>query len=99
MLLPEAVHPFFPGSKHVAELELDHLSDHQLWHYAKENQYTIVTKDRDFYHLAIAKGHPPKVVWLTIGNCTNRQLIELVVGSVEAITQFIQSDKDLLVLP
>lgn len=75
------------------------LSDHQLWQYAGANGYTLVTKDKDFYHLATTVGQPPKMVWLTIGNCTNRQLIELVAGAAEAIAAFIDSDKDLLILP
>jgi predicted nuclease of predicted toxin-antitoxin system len=98
-LLPGVVKRYFPGSQHVASLELDQFSDHQLWQYAKQNDFTIVTKDKDFYHLANSVGQPPKVVWLTIGNCTNRELIVLVEASIEAITQFIKGDKDLLVLP
>lgn len=99
VLLPDAVATFFPGSKHVADLALEQLSDHQIWQFAKAHHFTIVTKDKDFYHLATSKGSPPKVVWITIGNCTNRQLISLVTGAAEAISLFMQSNKDLLVLP
>jgi predicted nuclease of predicted toxin-antitoxin system len=99
VLLPEAVAAFFPGSKHVAGLALEQLSDLQIWQYAKEHHFTIVTKDKDFYHLATSKGSPPKVVWITRGNCTNRQLIDLVTGAAQAISRFMQSNKDILVLP
>lgn len=98
VLLQDAVQSFFPESKHVASLELAHLSDHQIWRYAKENSFTIVTKDKDFYHLSTSAGQPPKVVWLTIGNRTNRELIELVLSAVEQITLF-KGNKDILILP
>lgn len=99
VLLPEAAQLHFPGSAHVASLNLTHLSDHEIWKYARENEFTIVTKDRDFYHLATGAGSPPKVIWLTIGNCTNRQTIELIVSAAGRITAFLKSSKDLLILP
>ena len=99
VLLPGAVQPWFPESKHVAGLGLDHLSDHRIWQYAKENDFVIVTKDKDFYHLANSIRQPPKIVRLPIGNCTYRQLIELVLNSVEPIARFIEGDKDILILP
>lgn len=89
---------YFPQSAHIAALELTHLSDYKIWQYAKENDFIIVTKDRDFYHLATAKGHPPKVVWLTAGNCTNRQLIEFLLHHTKEIISFIEGSESILIL-
>jgi len=37
----------YPGSAHVHLLGLGSAPDEQLWHYARENDFTIVTKDAD----------------------------------------------------
>jgi predicted nuclease of predicted toxin-antitoxin system len=37
----------------------------------------IVSKDDDFHQRSFVFGHPPKVVWVRLGNCSTR-LIESV---------------------
>ena len=54
----------FPGSKHVSDLQIDHYSDRQIFDFAGKNQFTIVSKDKDFYHILNTLGPPPKVVFL-----------------------------------
>ncbi len=43
-------------------------ADTVIWNYARENGYTIVSKDNDFRQRAFLDGPPPKVVWLSVGN-------------------------------
>jgi predicted nuclease of predicted toxin-antitoxin system len=38
----------FPDSAHVAELDLAQSTDRQIWDYAGQNDYVIVSKDSDF---------------------------------------------------
>jgi len=59
----------FPGSTHVMTQHLDESKDQEIWSFARENDYTIVTKDSDFNEITILKGFPPKVIWLRMGNC------------------------------
>lgn len=54
----------FPESAHVSSVGLMQAPDSAVWEYAKSNGFAIVTADADFYELATALGHPPKVVWL-----------------------------------
>ena len=65
----------FPGSAHVLELGLDEKPDLELWEYAKENDFCIVSKDSDFGDWAQIFGCPPTLVWLRVGNCSTRDLI------------------------
>ncbi len=58
--LSQILQPLFPGSRHVFELSLGHLSDREIWHFAKEN-FSIITKDKDFYYLSGTLGHPPGI--------------------------------------
>ena len=54
----------YPGSTHVAEFDLLERPDREIWDFAREASFVIVTTDADFYELAAALGPPPKVVWL-----------------------------------
>ena len=64
----------YPGSVHTMDLGFDRTADHALWHHARENGFSILTKDTDFEQLSLLRGAPPKVIWLRIGNCTTRQV-------------------------
>jgi predicted nuclease of predicted toxin-antitoxin system len=65
----------YPASAHVSMLGLDQALDVEVWDYARDQGFTIVTKDADFSDLNVLLGFPPKVVWLRIGNCPT-QVIE-----------------------
>jgi predicted nuclease of predicted toxin-antitoxin system len=60
----------YPGSMHVRDLGLTTATDEVIWSYARQRGLVIVSKDSDFYHRSMVLGHPPKVVWLRVGNCT-----------------------------
>jgi predicted nuclease of predicted toxin-antitoxin system len=51
-------------------LGLERALDSEVWNAAHEQSYIIVSKDADFNELRTAKGLPPKVVWLRLGNRT-----------------------------
>ncbi|MDP4011421.1 MAG: DUF5615 family PIN-like protein [Candidatus Roizmanbacteria bacterium] len=78
----------FPGSNHVYLLGLHTGSDEEVWNYAKEHGYTIVTQDSDFYDRGLIYGYPPKVVWLRIGNASTKSIEELFVRQTENIIHF-----------
>jgi predicted nuclease of predicted toxin-antitoxin system len=59
----------FPGSQHVRDIGLAAASDSAVWAYAAAQGLVIVSKDADFQHRALLLGHPPKVVWVRLGNC------------------------------
>ena len=76
--LPRMLAAQFAGSAHVRECGLLGFSDEAVWEYARANGFTIVSKDSDFQQRSLLYGHPPKIVWLRIGNCTRQQLVELI---------------------
>lgn len=73
-------------------------SDREIWQYAKEEGYTIVTKDDDFHHLAHTLGHPPKVIALRIGNCTTDQIAHLLQDHFEGISHLHEADAGVIEL-
>lgn len=58
----------FPGSTHVRQVGLRGAGDQQIWKYARETGFALVSKDTDFRKRSLVEGHPPKVVLLSIGN-------------------------------
>jgi predicted nuclease of predicted toxin-antitoxin system len=67
---------------------LDREPDAAIWEYARSNGYVIVTKDADFADMSVLRGHPPKVIWVRIGNCTTQQIEDLFRDQQEMINAF-----------
>ena len=80
----------FPNSAHVDRLGLGGSPDNEVWDYAKQHGFVLISKDSDFYEKSMLYGHPPKVVWIKQGNCTNRQIQLILRDKVEAIELFYQ---------
>jgi predicted nuclease of predicted toxin-antitoxin system len=68
-VLVSRLQDIYPGSNHVYLLDLDKAPDTDIWLYAQQEEYTIVTKDADYSELGMMRGFPPKVVWIRRGNC------------------------------
>ena len=51
--------------------------DAEVWEFARENGLTVVTKDSDFHERSLVQGFPPKIVWITRGNCSTDQIAQL----------------------
>lgn len=80
----------YPDSSHVAMLALDTASDVEVWEYALQEGYCLVTKDSDFNELLASKGFPPKVIWIRLGNCTTTEIAALLQTQYEIIIDFAQ---------
>jgi len=85
------IQDIFPNSKQIKELGLENYSDNRIWKYAKDNNYTIVTFDSDFFEISNLKGHPPKIIWLRTGNTTTENVIEILNLKKDIITDFIEN--------
>lgn len=67
----------YPGSAHVSTLGLDQAQDADVWLFARDRGFVIVTKDADFSDMSVLLGFPPKVIWLRIGNCSTQDIESL----------------------
>lgn len=71
-----------------------------VWDYAKDNGLMIVSKDADMHDLSLVFGNPPKVIWLQLGNCSTRQVEEVLRRDFEVIKLFYEDEQvSLLALP
>jgi predicted nuclease of predicted toxin-antitoxin system len=96
--LVERVGSEFNGSLHVIQLGLDQATDREIWDWAGEHGFTIVSKDSDFYDLAESSGLPPKAIWLRVGNASTGQIEQLLYANSERILKFEQEERDSLLI-
>lgn len=61
----------------VRDLGLRDAEDRQIFEAAKTQNAIVMTKDHDFVLLLERFGPPPKIIWLTCGNTSNRRLQEI----------------------
>jgi predicted nuclease of predicted toxin-antitoxin system len=98
--LVEDLGSLYPDSAHVRALGLATATDRDIWTYAAEKGYIIVSKDSDFRQLAFLLGPPPKAVWLRVGNGSTMAIAELLRTAGDVIARFTSSEEEaLLVLP
>ncbi len=81
----------FPDAKQVRQLGIENYSDVEIWKFAKQNEYTIVTFDGDFYDLSNFKGFPPKIIWLRFGNTKTDFIANIINSRHSIIKDFISS--------
>jgi predicted nuclease of predicted toxin-antitoxin system len=78
----------FPSSSHVRDAGLARATDPLVWQHAKANRFTIVSKDTDFQQRAMLYGHPPKVIWIRLGNCSTSSVAALLRSRSAEIAAF-----------
>jgi predicted nuclease of predicted toxin-antitoxin system len=78
----------YPDSIHVRDKGLKASDDTNVWEYAKMNGFVIVSKDEDFHHLSFVQGAPPKVIGISLGNCTTQAVEILLRQNYSTITAF-----------
>jgi len=91
--LVEALADVYPESVHVRDIGLKSASDLLVWEYALDRGYTIVSKDGDFRQRSFLWGHPPKVIWIRLGNCSTRQIARLLRERSSKIEAFYMADE------
>jgi predicted nuclease of predicted toxin-antitoxin system len=79
----------FPESKHITKSEAVVKLDTDIFEFAKDNAFTIVTFDEDFYELQLLRGFPPKIIWLRFGNSSNLKVTTRLLENEDKIRSFI----------
>jgi predicted nuclease of predicted toxin-antitoxin system len=88
----------FPGSKHVKDFRLTGDDDEAIWTLAADRDFAILSKDSDFLHRSLLRGHPPKVIQLRVGNRSTRRILDLLVREEQLIKGFLSDPKESLLI-
>jgi predicted nuclease of predicted toxin-antitoxin system len=82
----------YPESTHVRTEGLQNAADDAVWAYAAQHGFTIVSKDADFHQRSFVVGHPPKVVWIRLGNCSTDEIAGVLRAHHADLLRFEESD-------
>jgi predicted nuclease of predicted toxin-antitoxin system len=83
----------FPHCVHVRSLGLERATDSEIWEFARTRGVAIVTKDSDFRHRSVIRGHPPKVILIRRGNCSTATVCAILAGATPTMRAFLE-DRD-----
>jgi predicted nuclease of predicted toxin-antitoxin system len=92
--LPHLLSDLYPDSVHVRDIGLRDATDTVIWNHARQHGFVIVSKDSDFQQRSLLFGHPPKFIWLRVGNCSTRAVEGLLRTHSVAIRSFEQSPRE-----
>ncbi|MCC6562177.1 MAG: DUF5615 family PIN-like protein [Xanthomonadales bacterium] len=90
--LVPALQADFPGTTQVALLGLERSSDLQLWEFARQHEFVLVSKDEDFKDLQVLRGFPPKLIVLRLGNADNQRVLDALSRAAERVIAGLQQD-------
>ena len=77
----------YPESVQVRALQMNEAADEEIWNYARQNDYSVVTLDADFHEYSILHGGPPLIIWLKCGNQPKNIILEKLLDNREGIQQ------------
>lgn len=67
--------------RHVLDEGLAQAPDAEVWRYAAEHQFILVSKDEDFFHRAARPDARVQLVWVRLGNCRKQQLLDAIAST------------------
>ena len=98
--LVKQIESLYPESCHITSVLTENSDDREIWEFAEDNDFIIVTKDDDFEQRSVLFGHPPKVIWVRLGNCKTSDIEVLLRHSHKVIEAFGEDhQKSILPLP
>ena len=82
---------------HVLDVGLADATDRAILNYAISNESVVVSKDEDFSRLITEANSPASIVWVRLGNCRTKTLLQAfdsafpqIVASLEAGIRLIE---------
>ena len=58
----------------MLDVGLGEATDAEIWAYANQGDYVLLSKDEDFLHLANRRTANARLIWIRLGNCRKHDL-------------------------
>lgn len=99
--LPPALAPWIQSTfgveaRALREVGLRDATDQTIFDAAQAAGATVMTKDSDFVKLHHQRGSPPRIIWLTCGNTSNRHLRNLLMKTLPQALSLLQTGENLV---
>jgi predicted nuclease of predicted toxin-antitoxin system len=93
------VEELFSGSAHVTHAGIySGASDREIWDFARQNEFVIITADNDFLSLANTLRHPPKVILLEHCDYPTHVAARIIRTAAQQILEFEHDSRPMLIL-
>ena len=70
--------------------------DSEIFEKARQAAAVVITKDSDFVQIQERRGPPPRLIWITCGNRTNRDLKDLIIRSWPRVKELLAAGEALI---
>jgi predicted nuclease of predicted toxin-antitoxin system len=88
-----ALQEAYPDSTQIALLGLNEATDREIWGYAREEGFSLVTQDADFHELSLLEQGQPLVIWLRCGNTDKKTILAKLIANRQQIEEANQNDE------
>lgn len=83
----------------IRSLGLRDSDDGSIWNFALGGNWIVITKDEDFVSRCTRSSSAPTVIWLRIGNCTNKVLFSSLESHLPSIKRRLASGEKIIEVP
>jgi len=90
-LAPWVAQQFGVEAYSVKWLGFQEVKDEVIFAAARLRGAVIMTKDIDFVDLSVARGVPPQIIWVTVGNTSTRYLKDLLLEVFDDVRSLLES--------
>ena len=92
--LVNKIKEIFDVVNHIKDFGLLDTKDIEIWNFAKNNNFSIISFDSDFFDLSLLYGHPPKIIWLRTFNQTSKNIEVMLNNFKYQIKEFLNENDD-----
>lgn len=83
-------------AKSLRSLGMRDATDRTIFFEAKKQNAVIISKDADFIKLLEEYGPPPRIIWVTVGNSSNRQMRDLLTNNFTTMINMLAKEEKLI---
>jgi len=83
---------------HVADVGMLSARDTDIWKHADATGAALITKDEDFVTMRAFNADGPSIVWVRLGNTTNRALLAHFVAKLPLIVAALEHGETIVVV-
>ncbi|HEY3137183.1 MAG TPA: DUF5615 family PIN-like protein [Blastocatellia bacterium] len=87
---------FAVEARALRDLGLRDATDREIFRAARAADAIVMTKDSDFVTIQNQLGAPPRIIWLTCGNTSNRYLRTLLTTAFPKALELLEGGEDLV---
>jgi predicted nuclease of predicted toxin-antitoxin system len=83
-------------AKSVRAVGMRDAEDREIFQAAREAGVVMMSKDSDFLNLLDRRGPPPKMIWVTCGNTSNRRMRQILRQTLQSAIEMLHGEEEVV---